>query len=117
MVRSMADALLEVYKTLGTLTSTMQAIQEDIKDIKENQEVAAEARQAIAQQMGDFHSRLAKVELTLNSVSVTAAEVEQWKQRGIGALFIVGIGSSAVTWAIVHFADQIGSLMKTRIGG
>ncbi|ENN87647.1 hypothetical protein RHSP_45402 [Rhizobium freirei PRF 81] len=71
--------------------------------------------------MDDFGDRIAKVENTsvettkvVEKMKPTVDEVHAWKQRGIGALFIVGIGASALTFLITtYFSNILSWLTKT----
>lgn len=107
--------LLEVYKAIGELTRATQDMRDDVKDIKENQEVAVESRQQMVDQMTTMGHRMSAFEKQLNKVSAVTDKVTRWEQRGIGALAIVGFGSSAVTWGLVHWSEQIVTLLSKKV--
>ena len=43
-------------------------------------------------------------------------EARAWKQRGIGALAIVGFGASGLTFIIQHYFDQITAWFRGEVG-
>lgn len=44
---------------------------------------------------------------TVADMQTVTDEVKQWKQRGIGALAIVGFGASALTWIVTYYFDAL----------
>jgi len=64
--------------------------------------------------MDDFGDRIGKVEnistetvKAVEKMKPTVDEVHAWKQRGIGALFIVGVGASALTFLLTTYFSNI----------
>lgn len=109
------NGMLRIYETLGALSAGVMDIKEDLKDIKENQTVASEDRQETNGQLIELSNRVGTLESQLKTVMQVTDEVTAWKLKGIGALFIVGIGASAMTWFIIHFADQLIALFRAKV--
>ncbi len=108
----------EVYKMMGRLEEAVANVQEDLKDIKESQEDGKQARETMGHQLAALVGRMNQMDGKIASASEITEEVRQWKQRGIGALFVVGIGSSALTAALLKAWVTIGALLSTgRLGG
>jgi len=117
------DAAL--HQQLGELIAGMRAIQETNHRLEEmiqkSDEKSDASRASMHKRMDDFGDRIAKVEntsletaKTVEKMKPTVDEVHAWKQRGIGALFIVGIGASALTFLLTtYFSNIISWLTKT----
>ncbi len=113
---SNGDVLLEVYRALGDLTRATHDMREDLKDVKENQEEAKENRHAMGEQMRLMIARVDKLDKKIAEVKTITDEVQDWKKKGIGALSVVGIGASALTWLMDHWLGYLLSLLHIRIG-
>lgn len=102
---------------LGRLEEAVGNLKEDLKDIKENQEEGRQARDTMANQLAVLVGRVNLMDDKIASASEITEEVRQWKQRGIGALFVVGIGSSALTAALLKSWAAIATVLSSKIGG
>jgi hypothetical protein len=91
-------------------------MREDLKDVKENQEEAKDSRHAMGEQLRVMIARVDKLDAKVKEVKVVTDEVQDWKKKGIGALAVVGIGASALTWMLDHWLGWIISLLHVRIG-
>jgi len=102
---------------MGRLEEAVANVQEDLKDIKESQEDGKQARETMAHQLASLVGRMNMMDGKIASASEITEEVRQWKQRGIGALFVVGIGSSALTAALVKSWAVIAAMFSSKLGG
>ncbi len=108
----------EVYKMMGRLEEAVANVQEDLKDIKESQEDGKQARETMGHQLAALVGRMNQMDGKIASASEITEEVRQWKQRGIGGLFVVGIGSSALTAAILKgWGAVIAAVAGGKLGG
>lgn len=117
------DAAL--HQQLGELIAGTRAIQETNHRLEEmiqrSDEKSDLSRALMQKRMDDISERIREVESKSNATAETVGkmkptvdEVHAWKQRGIGALFIVGIGASALTYLInAYFSNIISWLTKT----
>lgn len=94
----------------------------NIRDTLRQSEIKTDAnRTTMHQRMDQLVDRVGKVEGNVAGVQEdvkemkpTIDEVKAWKQRGIGGLFIVGIGASAMTFLLTtYFSNIITWLTKT----
>ena len=110
-------AVREVHNMMGRLEEAVGNIKEDLKDIKEAQEDGRIARDTMGYQLASLLGRMNIMDEKIADASEITAEVKQWKQRGIGALFVVGIGSSALTAAILKTWTAVAAALASKIGG
>lgn len=115
----------EIYRAIGKLEATVDGLRRDIQQ----SEMRGDSHRA------DIHKRVDDIAVEIKAVKVEAVkvkaavatvienmdtvkgdlastkeisdEVRAWKQRGIGALFVVGIGASAITFALAKYWTQI----------
>ena len=68
----------------------------------------------LVDRVGKVEGNVAGVQEDVKEMKPTIDEVKAWKQRGIGGLFIVGIGASAMTFLLTtYFSNIITWLTKT----
>lgn len=105
MTTPSTDAAL--HQQLGELIAGMRSLQDANRDLKEmirrSEEKSDASRASMHKRMDEFVDRIAKVENTSTETAKTVEKmkpivekVTAWEHRGIGGLFIVGIGASAV---------------------
>jgi hypothetical protein len=61
---------------------------------------------AMIERVGKVVSTMVDVQDDIKEMKPVVDEVTAWKQRGIGGLFIVGIGASAITFLITLILTQ-----------
>lgn len=116
-------SLNEVYKAIGTLTAQVEGLRRDIKDNEDrnaaNVRKADESRANVHRRLDEvvmrtthLESDVLTVKTKVQDIESVTDEVKAWKQRGIGALFVVGIASAALSGMIVHFWDALTRFFK-----
>ncbi|ESY09709.1 hypothetical protein X752_13985 [Mesorhizobium sp. LNJC398B00] len=107
----MTASLNEIYDRLGRLTATLEGVSEHL----ERQDRKSEASRGtmhkrlddIALRVGYLESDMGAVKTTTTDMKVVTDEVVEWKQRGMGALGVIGIGGAVLGGATVWFWGQI----------
>lgn len=109
---------LKVVEGLATLSAQVAGLREDLKESERRQsetnKQADQSRKDLHKRMDMLTNRTGRVEgqvesiqKALEDVKKTTDKVKQWEQRGIGALFVVGIASASLSGTIVYFWDII----------
>ncbi|NTJ46930.1 DUF1515 domain-containing protein [Agrobacterium rhizogenes] len=100
-----------VHQQLGTLLAEVKNLHEAMRRSEDKSDAS---RASVHRRMDDMVNRVGKVETALVTVqddikemTPVVDEVKAWKQRGIGGLFIVGIGASAVTFLITQYFSYL----------
>lgn len=100
-----------MHREIGMLTAKVDMILEGIRRSEEKSDVS---RASTHRRMDEIVDRVSKVELTaaavkedINEIKPTVDDVKMWRQRGIGALAIVGIGASALTFIATKFGAYV----------
>ncbi|RUX22144.1 DUF1515 domain-containing protein [Mesorhizobium sp. M2A.F.Ca.ET.037.01.1.1] len=96
-----------VERTLGILLGKLEGIEKAIAQA----DVQATAHRATVHrrldemvgEVGDLRAEVATMKADVKDSKAITDEVKQWKQRGIGALFVSGIAGSAFGAAAVGF--------------
>jgi hypothetical protein len=117
--------LNDIYKAIGGLTSEVTSLR---RDLQEAESAAVASTRRADEHRSVMHKRLDEIvtrtvalenkQETVNTkivgIGESLAEVKEvtdkvtmWEQRGLGALFVTGLGASAVTFAVTHWIDQI----------
>lgn len=118
--------LNEVYKAIGTLTAEVAGLR---KDIRENEQRHAESirradesRASVHRRLDEITERTGHLEAGMDSLrhdtddmKKVTDEVRAWKQRGIGALFVVGIASAALSGMIVHYWESFVRFLNSHL--
>lgn len=100
-----------VHRQLGELVAGMRNLQESVRRSEDKSDAS---RATMHTRMDSMIERVGKVEATVINVQEDVKEmkpvvdeVRAWKQRGIGGLFIVGIGASAITFLITQYYNTL----------
>jgi hypothetical protein len=112
----MAASLNEIYDRLGRLAATVEGMSEHL----ERQDAKSDAsRTNMHRRLDEVVTRVGFLEMDMNTVKGTTAgmkevtdEVRAWKQRGLGALGVIGIAGAALGGAAVYFFDQLLQLIR-----
>ncbi|MEX1088089.1 MAG: DUF1515 family protein [Phycisphaeraceae bacterium] len=101
--------LNELFEAVGALRAGQDAMR---REMAEQDGRATRHRERVDGKLEILVSRTDKVEdvieghtKTLRVIQPTIDEVRMWKQRGIGALAIVGIGASAIAYIVGRLWD------------
>lgn len=85
-----------------------------LEGVRRSEEKSDASRASMHRRMDEIVDRVSKVELTTAAVQEDVSEmkpitddVKMWRQRGIGALAIVGIGASALTFIATKFGAYL----------
>jgi methyl-accepting chemotaxis protein len=124
----MSTKLDDISEAIGALRAEVKNLGQKIdrvdRNAEENNRAASEHRSAIhkrvddlVEEVGDMKSDVSLMKTTVADSKLVTDEVKQWKQRGIGALFVTGIASAAVGGIIVGFVsywwDAIMRVLRT----
>lgn len=121
-------SLHQIFEALGKLNAEVTSLRRDIQQSESRaaegerradshraaihlrvDELTAEAGE-IKEDVSKIIGNMETVKSDLASTKEIADEVRAWKQRGIGALAVVGIGASALTYAATQYYQQIAAL-------
>lgn len=61
---------------------------------------------AMIERVGKVEATVGDVQDDVKEMKPIVDEVKAWKQRGVGGLFIIGIGASAITFVVTIFLTQ-----------
>lgn len=107
----MPAGLNDIYNQLGQLTATMNAVSKHLEQQDRN---SASSRanmhrrlDEVVNRVGTLESDMATVKDDTADVKNVTDEVRQWKQRGLGALGVIGIAGTVLGGAVVWFFGQI----------
>lgn len=115
---AVATNLNQVYQAIGTLTANVEGLREDIQRAEKTRvadnDVANASRNVMQQRVGELAQEMQVVQSHIHTLQADVRDaksvtddVKRWRQMGIGALAIVGIGASALTWLVAHYFDPI----------
>lgn len=116
-------SLNQIYEAIGSLKTEVVSLRRDIEESERKQAVAtaeaATSRGVLHQRMDAVAQRTAILETNvkgmkddLTTVKSVTDEVTQWKQAGVGALAVTGIGASAVTALIATYWQDLLKLIS-----
>ena len=100
-----------MHREIGMLTAKVDMI---LEGVRRSEEKSDASRASMHRRMDEIVDRVSKVELATAAVQEDVTEmkpvtdeVKMWRQRGIGALAIVGIGASALTFIATKFGAAV----------
>ncbi|RWC91632.1 MAG: DUF1515 domain-containing protein [Mesorhizobium sp.] len=110
----MTASLNQIYKAIGSLeTSVMnlaKAIEVSDKRASDSNKRADQHRAVIHKRVDDLVGEVGDIKTSVETMKedvadskVVTDEVKQWKQRGVGALFVAGIAGTAIGGVVVGF--------------
>lgn len=103
--------LNEIYRALGGLTAEVQGLRavitESDRRSSEHRSRVYGKLEEIDQRTGTLEHRVDAASAAIADIKPTIDEVRRWKQRGIGALAIVGFAASAIGVALGLLWDKI----------
>lgn len=112
----MSTKLDDISEAIGALRAEVAGLRRDLhasetRAVDSNRR-ADEHRASIhkrvddlVEEVGDMKSDVSVMKTTVADSKLVTDEVKQWKQRGIGALFVTGIASAAVGGLVVGFVS------------
>jgi hypothetical protein len=107
----MTASLNEIYDRLGRLTATVEGVSEHLERQDQKSVVSRAAMHKrlddVVLRVGYLESDVGAIKTTTSSMQEVTDEVVQWKQRGLGALGVIGIGGAVLGGATVWFWGQI----------
>ncbi|PZM07571.1 DUF1515 family protein [Rhizobium tubonense] len=99
-----------VHQQLGELIAGMRNLTESVRRSEDKSDLS---RAQMHGRMDAMIDRIGKVEATVTGVQEDITEmkpvvdeVTAWRNKGIGGLFIIGIGASAITFIITLILTQ-----------
>lgn len=121
----MTTKLDDISEAIGSLRAEVRNLSQQLADSNKR---ADEHRFAIhrrvddlVRDVGDLGNSLVGVKHDVGVVREDVSdakkvtdEVKQWKQRGIGALFVTGIASSALTALVIKYWHEIAAVLRGR---
>lgn len=100
-----------MQRELGMLAAKVDMLLEAVRRSEEKADIN---RASMHRRMDEIVDRVSKVETTtatvkedIDEIKPTVDDVKMWRQRGIGALAIVGIGASALTFFLTKFGAPL----------
>ncbi|WP_287310719.1 DUF1515 family protein [Mesorhizobium sp.] len=101
--RALAMAPTSVERTLGILLAKVEGIEKSIAAGDQHRAVVHRRVDDLVEQVGDLNTEVAAMKGDVKDSKAITDEVKQWKQRGIGALFVSGIAGTALGGVAVGF--------------
>lgn len=102
---------LGIEGSLGIVIGKLESIEKRLDWQDESRAELHRSVNDVGQRTSNLESEVAGLKAKISDVQAVTDEVKAWKQRGIGALGIVGIGASALTWLITAYFDSIVRLL------
>ena len=99
-------------RTLGILLAKVEAIQDTLSRAEQSRANMHRRLDEVVKEVGDLKTDVESMRGTVAASKEITDEVKAWKQRGIGALAIVGFGASGLTFIIQHYFDQIAAWFR-----
>ena len=94
-------------RTLGIQLAKVEGIERVLARADDQRAAMHHRLDAVVDDVSSLRTDVVGMKTTVSSTKEVTDEVRAWKQRGIGALGVVGFGASAITWAIMHWLDKI----------
>jgi hypothetical protein len=128
MMQHATGSLLMSENNLNTLFEVIGGLKESVDGIKDtlvrhekrsvdDARLASDHRAVVhrridevSRELGTIHGDMKMFKEDLTDAKTVTDEVKQWKQRGVGALFVAGLTGSAFTAGIIYFWE---ALLKT----
>ncbi|AZO67713.1 DUF1515 domain-containing protein [Mesorhizobium sp. M6A.T.Cr.TU.016.01.1.1] len=101
--RALAMAQTSVERTLGILLAKVEGIEKSIADGDKHRAVVHRRVDEVVESIGELSVEVAAMKGDVKDSKAITDEVKQWKQRGIGALFVSGIAGTALGGVAVGF--------------
>jgi hypothetical protein len=99
-----------VHQQLGELIQGMKTLQESFRRSEDKSDMSRAQMHgrmdAMIERVGKVESTVGIVQEDVKEMRPVVDEITQWKQRGVGGLFIIGIGASAITFVVTIFVTQ-----------
>lgn len=112
----MAASLNQIFDRLGNLTAKLDDV---ARRLDEQDERSASSRANMHRRLDEvvlrtthLESDVSTVTATVQSMKATTDKVEQWEQRGMGALAVIGIAGAAIGGAAVYFFEELLQLIR-----
>lgn len=110
----MTASLNQIYKAIGSLEASVanlvKAIEESDRRASDSNKRADQHRAVIHKRVDDLVGEVGDIKTSVETMKedvadskVVTDEVKQWKQRGVGALFVAGIAGTAIGGIVVGF--------------
>ncbi|QKC90018.1 DUF1515 domain-containing protein [Mesorhizobium sp. NZP2234] len=96
-------AQTSVERTLGILLAKVEGIEKSIADGDKHRAVVHRRVDEVVESLGGLSTEVATMKADVVDSKKITDEVKQWKQRGIGALFVSGVAGSAIGGVAVAF--------------
>lgn len=121
-------SLHQIFEAIGTLRAEVSGLRRDIQEGErravDSTKRADDHRAAIhkrvdelVEDVGLLATKVSGMESTVSDSKLVTDEVKAWKQRGIGALFVTGIASAAISSTVVGFLvywwDELMKLLRS----
>jgi hypothetical protein len=104
------------YQQLGMLIAEVKNLREDLRRAEDKSDAS---RASVHRRMDDIVGRVGNIEGAVTQVNdditdmkPVTDDVKRWKQMGVGALFVVGIGGTALGVSIASFFEQLSKFFK-----
>lgn len=99
----MTSKLDEISEAIGSLRAEVRNLSESSRRADEQRATVHRRVDELVDEVGDLKAEVSSMSSTVADSKAVTDEVKQWKQRGIGALFVTGIASAAISSTFVGF--------------
>lgn len=99
-----------VHQQLGELIAGMRNLTESVRRSEDKSDLSRAQMHgrmdAMIERVGKVEAGVSDVQDDVKEMKPIVDEVKAWKQRGVGGLFIIGIGASAITFILTVILTQ-----------
>lgn len=99
-----------VHQQLGELVAGMRNLTESVRRSEDKSDLSRAQMHgrmdAMIERVGKVEAAVGDVQDDVKEMKPVVDEVTAWRNKGIGGLFIIGIGASAVTFVITLILTQ-----------
>lgn len=99
-----------VHQQLGELISSVKTLQESFRRSEDKSDLSRAQMHgrmdSMIERVGKVEAGVGEVQEDVKEMKPIVDEITQWKNRGIGGLFIIGIGASAITFILTLVLTQ-----------
>jgi len=113
-----AENDVRLHQQMGEVLAEIRNIRDTLRQFEiktdANRTTMHQRTDQLVDRLGKVEGSLAVVQEDVKEMKPTIDDVKAWRQRGIGGLFIVGIGASALSFLVTtYFSNIIGWMTKT----
>lgn len=100
----MTSKLDDISEAIGSLRAEVRNLTESNRRADQHRATVHRRVDDLVEEVGELKVKVSSVEALATDSKLVTDEVKMWKQRGVGALFVTGIASAAISSTVVGFA-------------